>query len=129
VDEVDVRAVDLRDELRQLVQPRLDPPEVVLVQPVARERPRCGELHPLRPILDEFLARPARRGDAPPQIVDLLFRKLDLERPNRGPGLADDTHETTSPVIARPRVPTLRVTGGVRKRAILDRHLLLWTLH
>ena len=38
VDEVDLHAVELRHKLRQVVQPRLDPPEVVLVQPVAGER-------------------------------------------------------------------------------------------
>jgi hypothetical protein len=37
VDEVDVQAVDLGHELRQGVQPRLEPPEVVLGLPVLRE--------------------------------------------------------------------------------------------
>ena len=37
VDEVDVHAVDLSDELRQRVQPLRDAPEVVLVQPVTTE--------------------------------------------------------------------------------------------
>jgi hypothetical protein len=37
LDEVDVHAVDLGDELRQRVQPLRDAPEVVLVQPVATE--------------------------------------------------------------------------------------------
>ena len=70
VDEVDLHAVDLGDELRQLVQPRLDAPEVVLVQPVAGKRLRRGELHTLRPVVDQLLARPARRGDTPTQIAD-----------------------------------------------------------
>ena len=37
VDEVEIHAVDLGDELRQRVQPLRDAPEVVLVQPVATE--------------------------------------------------------------------------------------------
>ena len=79
MDEVDVHAVDLGDELRQRVQPRLDPPEVVLVQPVARERLQRRELHALRPVGDQLLARPARRGDASAQVVELLLGNLDLE--------------------------------------------------
>ena len=47
VDEMNVDAVDLRDELRQLIQPRLDPSEVVLVQPVPGERLHRGELYAL----------------------------------------------------------------------------------
>jgi hypothetical protein len=47
VDEVDVEAVDLRDELRQGVQPRLDSPEVVLGAPVANELLPRRELNAL----------------------------------------------------------------------------------
>ena len=47
VDEVDVEAIDLRDELRQRVQPRLEPPEVVLGGPVAHELLHRRELHAL----------------------------------------------------------------------------------
>ena len=47
VDEVDVDTVDLGDELREGVEPLFDPPEVVLVQPVARECLRCCQLHAL----------------------------------------------------------------------------------
>src|SRR5205814_5499513 len=82
-------------ELRHLVQPRLDAPEVVLVQPVAGERLRGGELHSLRAIVDELLAGPACRGDAPAQIVDPFLRKLDAERPDGGLG-GGGAHGTTS---------------------------------
>ena len=47
VDEVDVETVDLGDELRQRVQPRLEPPEVVLGAPVAHELLHRRELHAL----------------------------------------------------------------------------------
>ena len=93
VDEVDVYAVDLGDELRQLVQPRLDAPEVVLVQPIAGERLRGGELHTLRPVVDQLLARPACRGDTPTQIANLLLRKLGPEGPDRRRGLGRSAHE------------------------------------
>ena len=102
MDEVDVHAVDLRDELRQLVQPRLDAPEVVLLQPITRERLRGGELHALRPVVDQLLARPACRGDAPAQIVNLLLRNLDVERPDRGCDLGRGAHGTTSPFLRDP---------------------------
>ena len=78
VDEVDLDPVDLGRELRQRVQPRLDPTEVVLVRPVARERLDRRQLHALRAVLDELLGGQARRRDAPAQVVDLFLRDLDL---------------------------------------------------
>jgi hypothetical protein len=47
VDEVDVEAVDLGDEVRESVQPGLDPPEVVLGAPIADELLHRRELHAL----------------------------------------------------------------------------------
>jgi hypothetical protein len=82
VDEVDVHAVDLGRELRQRVEPFFDPPEVVLARPVLRERLERRQLDALRPIVDELLAGPARRGDAPAQVIDLLLVNLDLEGPD-----------------------------------------------
>ena len=38
-----------------VLQPRRHAPEVVPVQPVARQRFRDRELHTLRPLLDQFL--------------------------------------------------------------------------
>ena len=65
LDEVDVHAVDLGDELRQRVQPLRDAPEVVLVEPVATEGLSSRELDALRAVGNELLAWPARRGNAP----------------------------------------------------------------
>jgi hypothetical protein len=95
VDEVDRRAVDLGRELRQRVQPRLDTPEVVLIDPVARERLQRLQLDALRSIGDELLAGPARGGDAASQIIDLRFGNPDAERPNFGCGVDGGAHTTS----------------------------------
>ena len=79
VDEVDVDPVDLGRELRQRVQSRLARAPVVIGRPVAGELLNRRQLHALRPISDEFLAGPARRGDAPPKVGDHLVRHVDLE--------------------------------------------------
>ena len=47
VDEVDVETVDLRDELRQRIQPGLEPAQVVLSAPVANELLHRRQLHAL----------------------------------------------------------------------------------
>ena len=68
VDEVDVHAVDLGRELRQRVQLRLGLTPVVVARPVASQRLQRRQLHALRPVVDELLAGPASRRDAPTQI-------------------------------------------------------------
>ena len=93
VDEVDVHAVDLGDELREGIEPLLDPPEVVLVLPVARQRLRRRELDALRAVGGKLLARPAGRGEASSEVVDRLPGKLDVEWPDRRSGLDSDAHE------------------------------------
>jgi hypothetical protein len=79
VKEVDVHLVDLGRELRQRVQLRLDPPEVVVGRPVAGELLHRRQLHALRPIGDQLPGGPARRGDAPPKVVQCLVRNVDPE--------------------------------------------------
>src|SRR5438045_437925 len=114
---MDLYAVDLCHELRQLVQPRLDAPEVVLIQPVAGQRLSGRELHSLRALMNELLTRPTCRGDTPAQIVDLLGRKLDMEWTDRGRDLAGGgAHRTTSPLSTDP-APTLRLTAQLSKRS------------
>jgi hypothetical protein len=71
--------VDLGGELRQCVQALLDAPEVVVARPVVREGLERRQLDALRAIIDELLARPARRGDAPAEVVDLVLRNVDAE--------------------------------------------------
>ena len=96
MDEVNVEIVDLSQELRQGVQPRLDPPKVVLGAPVAHQRLHRGQLNPLRRdgvsqrmhdgIFDRLALRETSRGDARAQILDLRLRDLDRERPDHGGG-------------------------------------------
>ena len=93
VDEVNVEIVDLRQELRQGVQPRLDPPQVVLGAPVAHQCFHRRQLDALRrggvsqrmhdPIFDGLPLRKTGRGDARTQILDVRLGKLDRERPDR----------------------------------------------
>jgi hypothetical protein len=73
VDEVDVQPVDLGRELRQRVQSRLALAPVVVRRPVARQRLHRGELHALRPVVDELAGRPARRFDTTKQLNELLL--------------------------------------------------------
>ena len=79
VDEVDLHSVDLGRVLRKRIEPRLDPAEVVVLRPVAGELLDRRELHSLRAVLDELPGGQSRRGDAPPQVVDLLVRDVDAE--------------------------------------------------
>ena len=90
--EVDVHTVDLGDVLRERVQPLRDAPEVVLVQPVATEGPQSCELDALRAVGNELVAWPARRGNAPAQIVELLFGNVNVEAADVGGG----AHESPS---------------------------------
>src|SRR5918996_1454585 len=92
MDEVDLDPVDLGRELRQRVQPRLQSLEVVLGAPVAGEFLDRRQLDALRPIWDEFLARPARRGEALAQFVDLFLRNIDVEGANLGCPFDGSTH-------------------------------------
>jgi len=82
VDEVDLDAVDLGRELRERVELRLRLAPVVLVGPVACELLHRRQLDALRPVFDELLAGPARRGDAPMQVVQLLPWNLEAEGPD-----------------------------------------------
>src|SRR5438128_6591136 len=93
---MDVHAVDLGDELRQRVQPRLDAPEVVVRRPVARQLLNRRQLHALRPISDELFAGPARPRNASTEVVQGLVRNLNLEGVHVDAGLNGATHEATS---------------------------------
>ena len=83
LDEVNVHAVDLRDELRQGVQFRLHLSPVVPGAPIANQFLKLAELYALRLIGDRFLVRPAGRGDAPAKIGECLRRNVDLEGAHR----------------------------------------------
>ena len=83
VDEVDVEAVDLGDELRQRVEPRLDLAPVVVCRPVARQLLGRRELHALRRSATSLLFGPAGRQDAAAKIVELLLRNVDAKGTDR----------------------------------------------
>src|SRR5262249_49817696 len=92
VDEVDVHSVDLGRELGKRVEPLLEPPEVVVLGPVAREFAEERDLDPLRGVLHELGGGPARRLDAATQVSYLLVRDLDAERPDPGCSLGGGAH-------------------------------------
>src|SRR2546427_7970512 len=94
-DEVDIEAVDLGHELREGIQPRLEPPEVVVAAPVAREGLHRRELHALRSIFDRLLLWPSRRRDAPAKVLERLVWKLSSERADRGRALGRGAHTAT----------------------------------
>src|SRR5439155_14085380 len=91
-------------ELRQRVESRLDPVEVVVLGPVARELLDRRELHALRPIVDELLAWQSRGRDAPAEVVDLLIRYVDAECPNVCCGVDGRAHDF-SPLLAQRSQP------------------------
>ena len=92
MDEVDVDAVDLGRELREVVQPLLEAPEVVVVRPVVGERLQRGELDTLRAVVDELLARPARGLEAAAQLAELLVGNVYLEGTDLGGSANGGTH-------------------------------------
>ena len=83
VNEVDVEAVDLGDELRQGIQLRLRLAPVVAGAPIFDERLELGELYALRLVIDRLAVGPARRGYAPAKLVDLVLRDVDGEGADR----------------------------------------------
>ena len=83
VDEVDVEAVDLGDEMREGLQSGLALAPVVLLGPVTGECLHRRELGPCRGIVDGFLLGPARGHDSRTQVIEIRFAGLDRERPDR----------------------------------------------
>ena len=80
---MNVEPVDLGDELRQGVEPRLDFPPVVVRRPIAGEFLHGRELHALRLISDGLLVRPACRRDAPAEVGERLVGRGELEGAER----------------------------------------------
>src|SRR4051794_18310133 len=70
----------LRHELRECVQPRFDPPQVVVGDPVGRELLNRRRLHALRPIFDELFGGQARRRYALAKVLEGLIGNGDAER-------------------------------------------------
>src|SRR3712207_5732382 len=83
VNEVDIEAVDLGDELRQGIQLRLRLPPVVAGAPILDERLDLRELYTLRLVIGRLTVGPADRSNAPAELHELLFRNVDAERADR----------------------------------------------
>src|SRR6478735_8454592 len=83
VNEMNVQAIDRRDEVREGLESRLALAPIVFLRPVARERLNRRELYALRLICDGLLVGPARGRDARAQILQFRFGGLDLERSDR----------------------------------------------
>src|SRR5271154_4192152 len=81
---MNVQTVDLRDELRQSVQPRFAFLPVVIGAPVARELLDRCERHALRVVRDGLPLRPPGREYSPAQLAELRLGKAHLKRTNRG---------------------------------------------
>src|SRR2546429_8088603 len=83
VNEMNVEAIDLRDELRQCVQPRLARAPVVIGHPVAGEFLHRRQLDALCVVCYGLAFRPPSCGDTPAQVGELLIGDADSERTDR----------------------------------------------
>src|SRR3979490_383352 len=82
VNEMNVEAIDLGDELRQSVQCRLALAPIVVCPPIACEFLSRRELHALRCIRDRFPLRPLRCVDAHAQFGQLRLWNVHMKRTN-----------------------------------------------
>src|SRR2546429_2680015 len=80
VNEMNVEPIDLGHELREGIQPRLEPPEVIVGAPVAHEFLHRRQLHALRSICDGLLVGPASGQHTSAQLDEVFFRNIDAER-------------------------------------------------
>jgi len=81
---MNVKPVDLGQEVRQGVQLRLALAPVVVCLPVAREVLHHREPYALRVVGDRLALGPPGRVYAPAQLGELRLRKTDLKRANSG---------------------------------------------
>src|SRR5271165_3695684 len=84
MDEMDVQAIDLRDEVREGVQLGLALGPVVVGAPVARELLNRRERHTLRIVRNRLPLGPPRGEYASAQLAELGLGKAHLKRTNRG---------------------------------------------
>ena len=84
VDEVNVHAIDRRDELWQGVELRFGLAPVVVRPPVAHELLELRERHALRGVVDGLALGPARGRNAPTEVDEGLVRHGDVERTHGG---------------------------------------------
>src|ERR1700741_4805108 len=80
MDDMDVEAIDFRDEIRQRVEPGFDLTPVVL-RPVLYELLHGRKLHALRRIRHLLLVGPIDCREAPARVGKPFFGYVDSERP------------------------------------------------
>ena len=83
VEEVELQAVDLGQELGQAVQRGLDLAPVVGGRPVAGQGLHGRQRHPLAVVVDRLTLGPAGRIDPPAQLGRVLVGDADLEGADR----------------------------------------------
>ena len=81
MDEMDVDAVDIGDEVRIGVDPALDLSPVVLVEPVVGELLDRRELHALRCIVDQLPVGPSRGRDTALHVGKFIIGRVEAEGP------------------------------------------------
>src|SRR5580658_1476153 len=81
---MNVQPIDLGDELRERVQPRLALEPVVIRPPVASELLNRRERHALGIVRDSLPLGPPCSQYSPAQLAELRLGKARLKRTNRG---------------------------------------------
>jgi hypothetical protein len=110
--EVDVKAVDLGVEVRQLVEPRLDRPPVELVPPVPDELMQDLERRSALPLLVVDLVGPANTQQARMQIFQSLVWNLDPIRLNSSlSSQGGSRHQVCTTVHAASSAPRAKPAG------------------
>ena len=84
VEEVNIHAINLSDELWQCVQSRLDLAPVVIGCPITGELLHRSELHALRRVRHEFARRPFRCLYALAQFGKFSFRNVNMKGADGG---------------------------------------------
>ena len=84
VEEVNIAAIDLGDELIETVQPLLTGPPVVVIGPVRGQFAGVVQGHPLAPVPDTLTIRPAGPVQSVPQIDEVGIGDPDPERSDIG---------------------------------------------
>jgi hypothetical protein len=79
MDEMHVHPIDLGNELRQAVQPRLYPAPIVVARPILRQRLHRLEPYALRCIAHRFPFGKSGRSDPPAQVEKLRVRRLVMK--------------------------------------------------
>src|SRR5207244_3967659 len=84
VEEVYVQPVDLGEKVWQIVEIGLAAPPIIVVTPIAGERPQSVELDALAVVSHEFLFWPTSRENAALHVHDIGVRNGDPIGPDRG---------------------------------------------